>query len=171
MNARAVTLPPAVAAARTKLTAAWRGMAQRERLAAGLGLTVLVGFIVWLILVAPAWRTAREAPAALDRLEAQLQNMQRLAAEARTLRGAPEVSVAQAVEPLKVATERLGPGASIGFQGDRATLTLTGVSGDALRDWLSEARSASRARPVEVTLTHNPQGYAGTVVVTIGASS
>jgi general secretion pathway protein M len=171
MNTRAVTLPPAIAAAHTQLTAKWRGMGQRERLAVGLGVTVLVAFIVWLIFVAPAWRTAREAPAALDRLEGQLQNMQRLAIESKTLRGAPEVSVAQAVEPLKAATGRLGAGASISVQGDRATLTLAGVSGDALRDWLSEARSASRARPVEVTLTRNPQGYAGTVIVTIGAGS
>jgi len=55
--------------------------------------------------------------------------------------------------------------------GDRATLKLNGVSGEALRDWLSEARSAARARAVEVTLTRNPQGYSGTVVVTLGATS
>lgn len=171
MNARAVTLPPAMATARTQLTAKWRSMAARERMAAGVGIAVLIAFIVWLLFVAPAWRTVRDAPPKLDKLEMQLQHMQRLANEARTLRGAPEVSVAQAVEPLKVATERLGANASIAFQGDRATLTLTGVSGDALRDWLSEARSAAHARPVEVTLTRNPQGYAGAVIVTLGAGS
>jgi general secretion pathway protein M len=171
MNARAVTLPPAMATARTQLTAKWRSMAARERLAAGIGIAVLIAFIVWLLFVAPAWRTVRDAPAKLDKLEVQLQQMQRLANEAKSLRGAPEVSIAQAVEPLKVATERLGANASIAFQGDRATLTLNGVSGDALRDWLSEARSAAHARPVEVTLTRNPQGYAGAVIVTFGATS
>jgi len=171
MNARAVTLPPAMAAARTQLTAKWRSMAARERMAAGIGIAVLIAFIVWLLFVAPAWRTLRDAPAKLDKLEAELQQMQRLANEARTLRDAKDVPVAQAIEPLKVATERLGPNASIAFQGDRATLTLNGVSGDALRDWLSEARSAAHARPVEVTLTRNPQGYAGAVIVSFGATS
>lgn len=170
MNARAVTLPPAMAALRTQGLAKWKGMAPREQVAAGVGIAVLVLFVVWMLLVAPALRTLREAPARLDKLEVQLQQMQRLAAEAKTLRGAPEVSVAQAVEPLKMATERLG-GATINIQGDRATLTVTGVSGDALRDWLGEARTAAHARPVEVTLNRNPQGYAGTVVVTFGPGS
>jgi general secretion pathway protein M len=147
-------------------------MAPRERLAATVGITVLVLFLVWLLLVGPAWRTSRAAPAELDRLESQLQDMQRLATEAKALRGAPVVSAAQAVEPLKAATERLGADkARITFQGDRATLTLTGVTGDALRDWLSEARSAAHARPTDVQLTRNPQGYAGIVVVTLGAGA
>lgn len=171
MNARTVTLPPAMATLRTQLQAKWGSMAARERMAAGVGIAVLIAFIVWLLFVAPAWRTVRDAPAKLDKLEVQLQQMQRLSTEAKSLRDAPEVSIAQAVEPLKVATERLGSNASIAFQGDRATLTLNGVSGDALRDWLSEARSASHARPIEVTLNRAGQGYAGTVVVSFGAGS
>ena len=166
-----MTLPPALASARTQAVALWRGMAPRERLAAGVGIAVLVLFIAWLIFVGPAWRTAREAPAELDRIEAQLQQMQRLAGEAKTLRDAPVVNPAQAVTSLKTATERLGDKGAITFQGDRATLTLTGVTGEALRDWLSEARSAARARAVDVQLTRNPQGYAGIVVVTLGAGS
>lgn len=171
MNARALTLPPGMATLRTQATARWRGMASRERTTVALGLAVLFAFVVWLIFIGPAWRVANEAPAKLDRLESQLQQMQRLSAEARTLRNAPAVTLAQAVEPMKAATARLGSNASINFQGDRATLTLNGVSGDALRDWLMETRSAARARPVEVTLIRNPQGYAGTVLVTLGAGS
>lgn len=171
MNARAVTLPPALASARTHAIARWRSMPQRERLALGVGIAVVVAFVSWLLFIGPAWRTLREAPAKLDVLEVQLQQMQRLAAEAKTLRGAAPVSAAQAAEPLRVATERLGNKASITFQGDRATLKLNGISGDALRDWLSEARSAGRARAVDVQLSRAPDGYTGTVVVTLGAGS
>lgn len=171
MNARALTLPPALASARTHAIARWRGMAQRERLAAGIGIAVLLAFLLWVLFIGPAWRTLRSAPAELDMLEVQLQQMQRLAAEAKTLRGAPPVSASQAAVPLKAATERLGGKASIAFQGDRATLTLTGVTGDALRDWLSEARSAARARAIDVQLSRAPEGYAGIVVVTLGAGS
>ena len=42
--------------------------------------------------------------------------------------------------------------ASSSLQGDRATLTFTGVPFEALRDWLGEARSAARARPIEAQL-------------------
>ena len=171
MNARAITLPPALASLRTQAKAAWRSMAPRERLAASVGLTVLAAFLLWLIFIGPAWRASRAAPVELDRLEVQLQQMQRLATEAKTLRSAPPVSRAQAVEPLKAATDRLGEKATISFQGDRATLTLTGVSGDALRDWLVDARTTAHARVTDVQLTRNPVGYAGTVVVALGAGS
>lgn len=171
MNARAIALPPAMATLRTQVLVKWKGMASRERLAAGVGIAVLTIFVLWMLFVAPALRTLREAPAKLDKLEAQLQQMQRLAAEANTLRGVRDVSVAEAVEPLKMATERLGGGATINIQGDRATLTVTGASGNALRDWLDQARTAAHARPVEVTLNRNPQGYVGTVVVTFGPGS
>lgn len=171
MNARAVTLPPALASLRTQATARWRSFAPRERLALGAGGVLLALLIGWSLLVGPAWRVSRDAPVELDRLEVQLQQMQRLAADAKGLTGAPPVSAGQAVAPLRAATVRLGGKATLAFQGDRATLTLTGVSGEALRDWLGEARSAARARPVEVQLTRNPEGYAGVVVVTLGAGS
>ena len=171
MNARTVTLPPAVAALRQQARARWRSFAPRERLALAVGGLLLGLFIAWSVLVAPAWRVSREAPAELDRLEAQLQQMQRLAADAKTLKGNPPVSAAQAVAPLKAATERLGDKASLVFQGDRATLTLTGVSGQALRDWLGEARSAAHARPIDVQLNRAGDGYSGLLVVGLGAGS
>lgn len=171
MNGRSVTLPPALAGLRTQAATLWGGMAPRERLALSVGLAVLAAFAVWMLLLAPAWRTVRDAPAQIDALEARLHHMQRLAADAKSLRSAPAVSTAQAVDGLRAATERLGDKATIVFQGDRATLTLTGVSGDALRDWLAEARSAARARAVDVQLQRTPQGHAGNVVVVLGSPS
>ncbi|MBC7717600.1 MAG: type II secretion system protein M, partial [Pseudorhodobacter sp.] len=71
---------------------------------------------------------------------------------------------------LKTASERLGDSAKLVMQGDRATLTLTGVNADALRAWLQEARSTARARPVEMQLVRNPRGFSGTLVVTLGGT-
>ncbi len=86
MNARAITLPAGVAGLRTQAKARWRSFAPRERLALALGAALLLLFIAWTLLVAPAWRVSREAPVELDRLEVQLQQMQRLATDAKTLR-------------------------------------------------------------------------------------
>lgn len=171
MKGRSLTMPPRVAGLRAQGVAWWRGLAPRERLALALGVAALVIFVAWSILIGPAWRTARDAPAELDRLEAQLQQMQRLGAEAKSLNGAAPVSASQAAQPLKMATERLGEKASLSLQGDRATLTLTGVYGEPLRAWLGEARSAARARAIDVQLTRTPTGYAGRVVVTMGSGS
>ena len=153
---------PGLASLRQQGRAWWRGRTPRERQAVSLVGAVLGLFIVWSVLVQPALRTVREAPAQLDRLEAQYQQMQRVAAESSALRGAARVSPTQATAALRSATERLG---------DRATLTLIGVSPEALRGWLVEARSGARARPVDAQLQRGPAGYSGTLGVTIGGVS
>ena len=51
----------------------WRSRSKRERQAIALVVGIVVAFIVWTVLVQPAWRTARGAPAELDALDAQLQ--------------------------------------------------------------------------------------------------
>jgi general secretion pathway protein M len=132
------------------------------------GGTVLLLFVAWLLLVAPALRTVREAPKRIDQLDAQLQQMQRLAAEGRELRNTAPMPAAQAAIVLKASTERLGERAKLSVQGERAVLTLNGVSGEQLRSWLAEARSGARARPVEAQLNRGPQGYTGTLVVSLG---
>ena len=126
--------------------------------------------VVWLLFVQPAWRTAREAPAQLDSLDAQLQQLQRLAAESQALKGAAPVTSAQAGLALKAATDRLGDKGRLTLLGDRATLTLTGVNTEGLRSWLQEARSAARVRPLEAQLTRGAQGYNGTIVVSLGTA-
>ena len=149
----------------------WQALTKREKRFAVLGLSAIVLGLVWLLAVQPAWRTIARAPAEIDTLEAQLQNMQRLAAETQQLRSAPPVTPEQAAAALKAATERLGDRAKLALQGERAVLTLTGVGTGALRDWLAEARAGARARPLEANLTRAAQGYSGTLVVAIGAGS
>jgi general secretion pathway protein M len=145
-------------------------MSERERNAASIAGTAVVLLLVWWIALQPALRTVRDAPVQIDRLDAQLQRMQRQAAEASELRAAPPLSAAQSTAALQAATERLGARGRLTLAGDRATLTLTGATGAQLRDWLSEARSGARARPVEVQLTRTPQGYSGTIIVTVGGT-
>lgn len=165
-----MSAPAPMASLRQQASTFWRGRATRERQALVAGLIALVAVLVWLVLVQPAWRTARDAPAQLDQLDRQLQQIQATAAEVKMLRAAPPVSSPQAAAALKAATDRLGEHARLSMQGDRASLTLTGVASDALRDWLTEARSAARARPIEATLARAPQGYSGNIVVTFGAA-
>ena len=147
----------------------WQAMAPRERqllTAAGwlLGLTLLV-----MVGVRPAWKTLAQAPAQLREADAQLDVMRKYAEEARQLKTRPPVAPAQAELAIKAATERLGGGASMSVQGDRATLTLTKVTGDKLAAWLDEARSAARVKPVEAALIQiSPGVYSGTLTVAMG---
>ena len=163
-------MPSALATLRQRAAQGWAARTSRERQALGAVAAVLVLLVVWLVFVQPALRSLSEAPAQLDQLDLQMQQMQRLAAESRELRGTAPVSASQAAVALKAATDRLGAAGKITLLGDRATLTLNGVSPDALRAWLSEARNAARARPVEAQLLRGPKGYSGSLSVNLGGA-
>jgi general secretion pathway protein M len=153
------------------LRARWRALSQRDRGLARLMLLVLAAFLLWVVAIQPAWRTLRDAPARIEALEVQTQTMRAQASEARDLRAAPALSVAASTQALKAASDRLGKSGRLSLQGDRAVLTLTGASSEQLREWLAEARSGARARPVEAQLSRNAQGYSGTVVLSLGGAA
>ena len=154
------------------LRARWAAFAPRERRLLSVAAAVLGLFLLWTLAIAPAWRTLRSAPAQLDTLDAQWQQMQALAAEAGRLRGAPPVPLDQAQAALSAATERLGsPASKLSLQGERALLTLKGVGALQLSAWLAEARAGARARVVEATLTQTGPGtYDGSLTLALGAA-
>ena len=128
--------------------------------------------LVWLIAdPAGAAHPARGA-AELDRLDQQMQQMQLAASEMQGLRAASPVPTEQASDRA-ARRDRRGSAASakLAIQGDRAVLTFTGIQGDALRDWLGEARSAARARPIEAQLVKAATGYSGSITVSLGGAS
>lgn len=151
------------------LQAWWATLAARERRMVALAAVVLALGAVWLLAVQPAWRTLQRAPVEIEKLDAQLQAMQRLATEAQQLRAAPPVTAEQAGAALQAATARLGEQGKLALQGSgRAVLTLNNAGSGALRDWLAEARAGARAKPLEANLSRGAQGYSGTVVLSYG---
>lgn len=153
----------AAAAWRQRAAAAWQGLAPRERQLVAAAAALVAVALLWTLAVQPAWRTLARAPAEIDRLDAELQAMQRLAAEAQALRDTPPVPPEQAQAALKAATERLGPKAQLTLSGERAVVRFDGVAPGALREWLSEARAGARARPVAVALQRAGEGFSGTL--------
>ena len=165
----ALALPAPLASLRQRATTWWRALTRRDRRLAALGACAVGVVLLWLIGVQPALRTLREAPPAIERLDAELQQMQLLAAESRTLRAAPQVAPAQSAAALTAAVARLGDKARLVLQGERASVTFSGADGETLRSFLAEARSTARARPVEAQLVRGAKGYDGTLVLSLGA--
>ncbi len=161
---------PAAAAWKAPLVARWRALSERDRRAAVIAGAAIALLLVWWIGVQPALRTVRAAPAQIDRLDAQLQAMQRQATEAAELRGTAPLTAAQSTAALQAATARLGARGRLVVAGERATLTVNGATGAQLRDWLSEARSGARARPLQAQFMRSPQGYSGTLIVAVGGT-
>jgi general secretion pathway protein M len=159
----------AIAETRDQLQARYAKLDARERQMVIVIAGLLAFLLVWLILVRPAWKTLDEAPALRAQADAQLLQMQAISSEAKQLRALPPVSQPVAEQVLKSATADLGGKAKISVQGDRATLSVTGINGEDLRKWLLQARGGARARPVEATLTRAGDGYNGTLVVAIGS--
>lgn len=153
---------------RQTVEARWATLAVRERRLVLAALWLAAAALVVLVGIRPAWRTLQQTPVQQRELGAQLDAMRRLADEAQALRNRPPVPPAQAEAALRAASERLGAGARLMVQGDRATLVLEGVSGEALATWLEEARAGARVRPLEATLTQaRPGQYSGNLVVAL----
>ncbi len=168
MNQPEKDAPSTWAAAWGPVQQRWQALSPRDRSALQLAAAVLLLGLLWALAVQPAWRTLQRAPAEREALDAQWQAMQALATEASALRATPPVGVAQASEALQAATAKLGDQAQLTLQGERAVLKLNGVGTAALSNWLAEARAGARARPIEATLNRGPQGYSGSLVVSLG---
>lgn len=157
-----MALPPVLAAR-------WARLAPRERVVVTLALGLIALALVWWVALAPALAVLGGAPARHAALDAELARMQGLAAQARALQGQPRMGQDDALRALEATVRaQLGTGARVAVVGERVTLTLAGVRGDALAQWLTQARVNARALPGEARLTRNAAGlWDGTVVVTL----
>ncbi len=164
-------LPESWSPALEKAHTAWARLDSRERLGVVAASAALLLLALVMLLINPALKTLREAPAKLSQLDSQLAQMQSWAAEAKRLQQLPAVNPAQASEALKAATAFLGPDAKLQLQGDRATLSFQSLSGEQIGTWLAEVRSAARARPVEAQLQQGPRGYGGSIVLLLASGS
>lgn len=154
------------------LRAKWQTLAPRERqllsvMAWAIGVTVM-----FLVAVKPAWKTLQQTPAQLREVQAVLDVMRKQAEEVKAMRSQPPVPPVQAQAALQSATDRLGDGARLRLQSDRAVLSLDKVEGAALASWLAEVRSSARVRPLEANLSQVEGGaYSGTVTLLLSMPS
>lgn len=155
--------------AASMLRARWERLAPREKAwAAGAGALVAAA-LVWLIALAPALATLRTAEEQHRALDAQLQRMRGLQAQAQALQAQPKQSHDEAVRLLELSVQqRLGTTARTQVSGDRVTVTLSGAAPDAVAQWLTQARVNARALPSEAHLYRNSGGrWEGTLVLTL----
>ncbi len=164
----------------TALQARWRLISQREQrlLLAALALVALA--LLWWLALAPPLATLKAAETQRRLVSAQLEQMQRLQAQAKALQAQPRIALEDARRLLESSVGPLGAGARLSVAGERVTLSLKGVAADALAQWLAQARLNAHAVPAEARLTRAAAGAAGaaaataplwdgTVVLTLGA--
>ncbi len=149
----------------TELQTRWRSVSPREQRLLMLALGVVLLALLWWVTLAPALTVVKTAPQQHLALDAQTRQMQRLQAQALALRALPVVSAEEARSALDASLKPMGSSAQMVVQVERATVTLKGVSPDALAQWLAVARQNARTVPSEAKLTRNAAGaWDGTVV-------
>ncbi len=139
----------------------WARLASREKtMVAGAGLVVGLA-LLWWVALAPALQTLRAANAQHAQLDAQLQSMRLLAAEAAALRGQRVLGYEESLRNLENSVKQtFGAAATLSVSDARASLTLKGVSADALAQWFSQARINARVVPSEARLQRSAGGAA-----------
>jgi general secretion pathway protein M len=154
------------------LPARWNQLAPREKSLLGAALAVIALALVWQLMLAPSLRTLRAATAQGLALDAQLQHMQSLQAQAKALQKQAPLAYDDALRALNQATKQtLGSTAQVSAVAERANVTLQAARADALAQWLAQARVNARSTPLEARLTRTatPAGvtWSGTVVMTL----
>lgn len=152
-----------------ELRGRWQALAPRERLLAGTAAALVALAFAWWLLLAPAITTLRGAEAQHRALDAQLQQMQRLQAQAKAMQAQPKQGADAALQQLEQAIrQHLGTVARYTISGERVTVTLNGAPSPVLAQWLAQARNDARVLPGEARLVRNPAGnWDGTLVLTL----
>ena len=132
----------------------------------------LVGLaLLWWIGIAPALNVLKTVKTQSISLDAQLQQMQGLQAQAKALQALPKIKSGDAARALEtLARQRLGASTQVSVIGNQASLTLTSASPDVLAQFLSQARASASALPSQARLRRsatNPQVWDGTLVLSL----
>ena len=150
------------------LAARWQSLARRERqwlLSAAL---LVLAALVWWLAIAPALLTLRSAASQRLLLDAQLQQMQSLQAQAKALQAQPRIAPDEARRLLDASVKSFGASAQLQIAGERATVSFKGASADALAQWLLQVRLNVRTVPSDARLLRGASGsWDGTVTLNL----
>ncbi len=160
-------LPQAVAYSRQR----WGAMSARERLLTTAAVVLVLGALLWLLAIRPAWRTLQTAPARIALQQQALQGLQQDAQQIAALRNAPAApAFSGELQPVMLAWfKRVDPKATVQAQvlpGEvRLQLAalqpaaLAALAQTARRDWSAQVDGADLKRGADGLL-------AGTVHLT-----
>jgi general secretion pathway protein M len=156
-----------------RLAQRWQALALREQTLVGAAAAIVAFALLWWVAIAPALSVLKNANSQRSALDAQLQQMQALQAQAKALQGQPKMNAPDSGRALEASVkQRLGAAAQLSVAGSQATLTLKNVPADALAQWLSQARTVAKAVPSQARLrlsTSSPGAWDGTVVLALPA--
>lgn len=137
----------------TWLRATWTRLAPRERILVALATLVVGAGALWWVALQPAIKTLREAPATRSALEQQLQQVQLIEQQVKSIESLAPIAREEALRQIESSTKiRLGANSQVTVQGERVVVSVKSVTAEALADWLIQVRVNARAMPSQVQL-------------------
>ena len=134
------------------MRAKWAALASRERMLVGGAIALITAAALWWIGISPALMQLRQARAVAPELDAQLQLMRSQAAQATSLKAQRALSYDESLRSLESTVKAASAVATLALSDARASITLRGISGDALAQMLAQLRSNARLVPTELRL-------------------
>ena len=129
----------------------WLALSAREQRGLQVVGVLLLVWLAWQVLIAPAQNKLRQAESQRLAVAQQLAHMQALQAQALALQQRTPMSRDNALKALQGFA--LPSGMQLNPQGERVLVTLKAVPAHAVSDWLAQARTQAQALPSEVHLT------------------
>lgn len=156
---------------RQALATHWQAQPPRQKGLVALAIGLVTVALLWWIALAPALSLWREVPQKQRALDLEMQTLQTLESQARMLRQLPQAGRDDARRALEASVQQqMGTSGRLQLAGDSATLTLTGARGEALAQWLAQARIDARTRPISAQLSRNAAGlWEGTLTLALPA--
>ncbi|THU03758.1 type II secretion system protein M [Lampropedia puyangensis] len=142
------------------LNAKWSHLQARERTLVALATTVVGFALLWLIAIAPAWKTYTSYTSNRQTIERQVQQMQAMRQYALQMQthldsstSGGNQSTTGMVNAIHSSAQRLlGSTSSTPLTGDRVTVRFQNVPAAQLLQWLQQVRESTRAQAAQVQL-------------------
>lgn len=135
------------------LSQIWQSRSQREQRILRLAGVLLLLTGLWMLAIAPAWKTWRNAPEKTAQLQTELLAVQALAAQAQSLQASPRIPFDQRRQTLADLTQQtLGASARLTVQDGRTLVTLEAVPAARLAAWLAAVREGAQWQPNQARL-------------------
>lgn len=140
-------------------------LSTREKLFVLLALYLLIIAFIWLVLVSPAFQILKNFTSENLALDKEIQVMQKLAQEAKTLQSEPKETPSNFEASLKTLSENITPGkVTTASSAEKITVTLNAVNAQNLAKWLEALRIELHNKPIETQLQFQQGNWTGVVV-------
>ncbi|MES2280970.1 MAG: type II secretion system protein GspM [Pseudomonadota bacterium] len=134
----------------------WQSRSSNEKALVSVTVLLVILLLFWRVLIGPALSTVLNAKAKHAALDVQIQQMKELQNQARVIQLKPKLGPEQTKLVLESLTQQhFGSDGQVRATGDQVAVVFRNATGEAIAQWLLQARLKANALPGEAHLNRN----------------